>query len=79
MLILQVNFDSVCELLPFILPELVALQGIEEICIVCAPGDEEHYRTQLAQLHDNLLNGYEGIQWAQNQAERWRRQRRRRQ
>ncbi len=44
--------------------------GIEEVCIVCAPGDEERYRAQLTQLRDNLIAGYAGEAWAQNQAAR---------
>lgn len=42
--------------------------GINEICIVCAPGDEEGYRRQISQLRDNLLEGYSGEVWAQSQA-----------
>ena len=44
--------------------------GISEVCIVCAPGDEEGYRRQLGQLRDNLLEGYSGQAWAQSQATR---------
>ena len=44
--------------------------GIEAVCIVCAPGDEERYRAQLAQLHDNLLKAYAGAEWARAQAGR---------
>ena len=44
--------------------------GIEEICIVCAPGDAARYREQLTRLHDNVLEGYEGVGWAQDQAVR---------
>lgn len=44
--------------------------GIEEVCLVCAPGDETQYRAQLGRLRDNLLEGYEGEKWAQDQAAR---------
>lgn len=44
--------------------------GIEAICIVCAPGDEERYRAQLAQLRENLLSVHAGVEWAAAQAER---------
>lgn len=44
--------------------------GIEAICIVCAPGDEDRYRAQLAQLHENLLKAYAGAEWARAQAGR---------
>ncbi len=44
--------------------------GIDEVCIVCAPGDEDAYRAQLGQLRDNVLESYRGVKWAQDQAER---------
>lgn len=44
--------------------------GIEEVCIVCAPGDEEQYRRQLESLRENLLRAYDEVDWAQQQAER---------
>ncbi len=43
--------------------------GIEEICIVCAPGDEEHYRAHLSRLRNTYATGYPGEDWARNQAE----------
>ena len=44
--------------------------GIEEVCIVCAPGDEARYRDQLSHLRDNLLAGFAGEEWAADQAGR---------
>lgn len=44
--------------------------GIEEVCIVCAPGDEGRYRDQLSRLRDNLLEGCAGEDWAEEQARR---------
>ena len=44
--------------------------GIEEICIVCAPGDEARYRQTFETLHDNLLKAFKNVSWAQRQAER---------
>lgn len=44
--------------------------GIEEICIVCAPGDGERYLAQFAQLRENLLSVFSGVEWAKAQAER---------
>ena len=44
--------------------------GIEEICVVCAPGDEDRYLRQLQSLRENLLVAYKGVNWAQQQAER---------
>ncbi len=44
--------------------------GIEEVCIVCAPGDESRYRKKLSRLRDNLLEGFAGEDWAAEQAGR---------
>ena len=44
--------------------------GIKEVCIVCAPGDEDRYRDQLSRLRANLLEGFAGEDWAENQARR---------
>jgi len=44
--------------------------GIEEICIVCAPGDEWRYRAAFETLHDNLLKAFRNANWAQIQAQR---------
>lgn len=43
--------------------------GIEEICIVCAPGDEQRYRQNFENLHDNLLKAYKNVNWAQKEAQ----------
>jgi UTP--glucose-1-phosphate uridylyltransferase len=53
-----------------IIAEEALESGIEEICVVCAPGDEDTYRRQFELLHDNLLASYRGVDWAQSQAER---------
>ncbi|MBN1900694.1 nucleotidyl transferase [Candidatus Sumerlaeota bacterium] len=44
--------------------------GIEEICVVCAPGDETRYRERFEALRNNLLAAYQGVDWAQKQEER---------
>lgn len=44
--------------------------GVEEVCVVCAPGDEAAYRTQLQALRDSLLQAYKNVDWAQEQAGR---------
>ncbi|MEW6742943.1 MAG: sugar phosphate nucleotidyltransferase [Planctomycetota bacterium] len=44
--------------------------GIEEVCVVCAPGDEEQYVTQFRAQRDNLVEAYGGVDWALRQAER---------
>lgn len=44
--------------------------GIEEICVVCAPGDEERYLGQFRSLRDNLLEAFRSVDWARAQAAR---------
>ncbi len=44
--------------------------GIEEICIVCAPGDPDLYVSAFTSLRDNLLKSYKNVDWAQQQAEK---------
>ncbi len=44
--------------------------GIEEVCLVCAPGDEDRYREQLNLHRENYLAGYPGEDWARDQAAR---------
>ena len=44
--------------------------GIEEICVVCAPGDEGRYVEQFRSLRENLLEAHRGVDWAEEQAER---------
>lgn len=44
--------------------------GVEDICVVCAPGDKEHYLATFRSLSKNLLMSHAGLAWAQQQAER---------
>jgi UTP--glucose-1-phosphate uridylyltransferase len=44
--------------------------GIEEICIVSAPGDEEVYRSHFRNHSVNLRSTYKGLDWAEEQARR---------
>jgi UTP--glucose-1-phosphate uridylyltransferase len=44
--------------------------GIEEICVVCAPGDEKRYLENFRMLRDNLLQAYRDIDWARSQADK---------
>src|SRR4029077_6017519 len=45
--------------------------GIEEICVVCAPGDEAVYRNQFRNYAENLHSAYQGVDWAEEQARRF--------
>lgn len=44
--------------------------GIEEICVVCAPGDGERYISAFASLRENLVKSFKGVYWAKEEAER---------
>ncbi|MEM1119234.1 MAG: sugar phosphate nucleotidyltransferase [Bacteroidota bacterium] len=44
--------------------------GIEEICIICAPGDEARYQTAFQTLRSNLLEAFGKVEWAQKQADK---------
>jgi len=43
--------------------------GIEQICIVTAPGDEEMYRRHFRGLSEDLLPSYQGKDWALRESE----------
>lgn len=44
--------------------------GIEEICVVVAPGDEEVYRRHFRSFAENLHSAFKGIDWAEEQSRR---------
>ena len=44
--------------------------GIEDVCIVCAPGDGERYLNAFTSLRENLLKSFRDIDWAKVQAEK---------
>lgn len=44
--------------------------GIEEVCIVCAPGDGERYLSAFTSLRENLLRSFQGSEWAKTQAQK---------
>ena len=41
--------------------------GIEEICVVSAPGDEAVYRSHFRNYAANLQSTYKGLEWAEEQ------------
>jgi UTP--glucose-1-phosphate uridylyltransferase len=53
-----------------IIAEEAFISGIEEICVVCAPGDGERYLSAFASLRDNLVRSYQGSDWATQQADK---------
>jgi len=61
--------DGITKPIIQIIAEEALESGIEEICIVCAPGDEAQYVAAFRALRRNLLLGYPGQVWAEDQAE----------
>jgi len=53
-----------------IIAEEAIESGIEEICIVGAPGDEAYYRRHFQAFAANLRSSYRGVAWAEEQADR---------
>lgn len=52
-----------------IIAEEAFLSGIEELCIICAPGDGERYVNAFSALRDNLTTSFKGFDWAVKEAE----------
>ena len=65
-----VDSDGLTKPVIQIIAEEAIESGIEEVVVVCAPGDEEKYRRQFASLRENLLEAYRGVEWARVQAEK---------
>jgi UTP--glucose-1-phosphate uridylyltransferase len=53
-----------------IIAEEALESGIEEICVVSAPGDEAVYRDQFRNYAANLRSAHKGTDWAEEQARR---------
>src|SRR4051794_16036301 len=53
-----------------IIAEEAFRSGIEEICVVCAPGDGERYLNAFTSLQNNLLKSFANVDWAKMQAEK---------
>lgn len=53
-----------------IIAEEAFSSGIEEICIVCAPGDGERYKSAFTSLRNNLLKSFKNVEWAREEAEK---------
>jgi len=63
-----VDRDGVAKPLIQIIATEALESGIEEICLVGAPGDEPRYRQHLQNLIDNLATAFPGADWARRQA-----------
>jgi len=53
-----------------IIAEEALESGIEDICIVTAPGDEEQYRRHFQALTEDLLPSFKNKEWALRESER---------
>jgi len=53
-----------------IIAEEAFSSGIEEVCLICAPGDKERYIQAFQTLKTNLEQAFGGAIWAQQQAEK---------
>lgn len=53
-----------------IIAEEAIESGIEEICVVSAPGDEAYYRRHFRSYAENLRSSFKGVAWAEEQARR---------
>ncbi len=51
-----------------IIAEEAFSSGIEELCIVCAPGDGERYISAFHSLRDNLVKSFKNVDWAKTEA-----------
>ncbi|MCW3080150.1 sugar phosphate nucleotidyltransferase, partial [Segetibacter sp.] len=53
-----------------IIAEEAFSSGIEEICIICAPGDGDRYINAFNSLKNNLNNSFKRVDWARAEAEK---------
>jgi UTP--glucose-1-phosphate uridylyltransferase len=65
-----VDRDGVTKPVLQIIAEEAFESGIEEICVVSAPGDEYVYRSHFRNYAANLRSTYKGLDWAEEQARR---------
>ncbi len=65
-----VDRDGIAKPVLQIIAEEALESGIEELCVVCAPGDEERYRAQLAASRETLVTAFKDMDWARRQVER---------
>ena len=65
-----VDIDGLHKPVIQIICEEAFASGIEEICVICAPGDGPRYQHAFASLRDNLLKSYKGVQWTREEADK---------
>ena len=65
-----VDIDGLHKPVIQIIVEEAFASGIEEICIVCAPGDGQRYIEAFTSLRDNLVKSFKSVDWAKEEAEK---------
>jgi UTP--glucose-1-phosphate uridylyltransferase len=65
-----VDIDGLHKPVLQIIVEEAFSSGIEEICIVCAPGDGTRYVNAFTSLRDNLIRSFKSVDWAKIEAEK---------
>jgi UTP--glucose-1-phosphate uridylyltransferase len=65
-----VDIDGLHKPVIQIIAEEAFASGIEEICIVCAPGDGERYISAFTSLRDNLVKSFKSVDWAKEEADK---------
>jgi len=63
-----IDTDGINKPIIQIIAEEAFSSGIEEICIICAPGDETKYVDSFKSLHNSLTKAYRHKEWAHVQA-----------
>ena len=63
-----IDIDGINKPIIQIIAEEALMSGIEEICVICAPGDAERYIESFQVLQHTLLKAYKNSDWAQQQA-----------
>src|SRR3954454_24515071 len=66
----RVDRDGLTKPVLQIIAEEAIESGIEEICVVSAPGDEVVYRNHFRNYAGNLRASFHGVDWAEEQARR---------
>jgi len=64
------DVDGVHKPIIQIIAEEAFASGVEEVCIICAPGDEKRYVQAFKTLKSNLTESYGGVDWARMQAQK---------
>ena len=65
-----VDIDGLHKPVIQIIAEEAFSSGIEEICVVCAPGDRERYINAFTSLRENLVKSFKDVDWARKEAEK---------